>query len=78
LAKVVIKTGVQPKGERKTSNRTKLPYLDYKGKSISIPFGRQNDTDQELAVFNTILNRFKTNAGKLPVGTRLSRIKEKF
>jgi hypothetical protein len=78
LAKVVIKTGVATKGTRKLSTRTKLPYLDYAGTSASIPFGRQNDSDQELAVFNAIVGRAKGTGSALPSGMRLSRIKEKF
>ncbi|GBF86305.1 hypothetical protein [Aphanothece sacrum] len=75
-AKVVITTGLTSKGVRKTSDRTKLPYLSYGGTSGSIPFGRLNGTDEELTAYNAIVNNFKT-AGKIPAGTRVSRIKEK-
>jgi hypothetical protein len=75
-AKLIIKTGVRTKGVREVSKRTKLPYLNYGGTSGSVPFGRKNGTDEELTAFNDIVSGYKVQ-GKIPAGTRLSRIKEK-
>jgi hypothetical protein len=53
-ARVSITTGRSIAGTKKVSRVTGLPYLDYGGKSTSIPFGRTNETDTQAAAFLAI------------------------
>jgi hypothetical protein len=53
-ARVVITTGRQTTGTRKVSKVTGMAYLDYKGKSTSLPFGRKSTTETEEAAFSEI------------------------
>ena len=50
-ARIAITTGVSTTGKERTSNVTKAKYLSYGGESTSVPFGRANGTDTELAAF---------------------------
>lgn len=53
-ARVNITTGRSTTGVKKVSRVTGQPYLDYGGKSTSIPFGRTNETDTQTAAFTAI------------------------
>lgn len=53
-ARVVIVTGRSADGSVKESHITGSKYLSYGGKSVSLPFGRVNNTDTPLTVFNAI------------------------
>jgi hypothetical protein len=53
-ARVVITTGRQTTGTRKVSKVTGMAYLDYKGKSTSLPFGRKTATDTQESAFSAI------------------------
>lgn len=53
-ARVNIKTGMRDTGTKKVSRVTGQPYLDYGGKSTSIPFGRTSETDTQAAAFTAI------------------------
>lgn len=53
-ARVVITTGRSTTGIRKTSKVTGMAYLDYGGKSTSIPFGRKNATETEGEAFTDL------------------------
>lgn len=44
-ARVHYREGVQASGTREVSRYTGLPYLDYGGKTLSVPFGRINPSD---------------------------------
>ena len=50
-ARVVITTGRSNTGVAKTSKVTGMKYLDYGGKSTSLPFGRSNVSDTMAAAF---------------------------
>lgn len=56
-ARAVIVTGRSGTGTVKTSAVTGLKYLDYGGKSTSIPFGKQAASDDQQVVFDTIKNQ---------------------
>jgi hypothetical protein len=53
-ARVIITTGRSTTGVKKTSRVTGMPYLDYGGKSTSLPFGRNTQTETEAEAFETI------------------------
>ena len=50
-ARVIITTGRLTQGVKKTSKVTGMPYLDYGGKSTSLPFGRKDAADTQSAAF---------------------------
>jgi hypothetical protein len=50
-ARAVITTGRLPKGAVAHSKVTGMAYLNYKGKSTSIPFGRKSTTETEAEAF---------------------------
>jgi hypothetical protein len=73
-ARVVISTGRSNTGVKKVSKVTGLPYLDYGGRSTSLPFGRANETDTMLAAFEEI----KAAIIAQTAGARVTLTPEKF
>jgi hypothetical protein len=53
-ARVVITTGRATTGTRKVSKVTGMAYLDYKGTSTSLPFGRKNATETQAEAFDEL------------------------
>lgn len=60
--RVILKTGITATGVKKISNRTKMKYLSYGGKSLSAPFGRASGTDTIALAFTAIRTSLKPNA----------------
>jgi hypothetical protein len=50
-SRVIITTGRSDNGIKKISRVTGMAYLDYGGKSTSLPFGRKDDTETEAEAF---------------------------
>jgi len=67
-ARVIITTGRSATGVAKTSKTTGMKYLDYGGKSTSLPFGEDADTDDQTTAFTAIRTAILAAAG----GTALS------
>jgi hypothetical protein len=53
-ARAVITTGRSTTGTRKVSKVTGMAYLDYKGTSTSLPFGRKNATETQAEAFDEL------------------------
>jgi hypothetical protein len=53
-ARAVITTGRATTGTRKVSKVTGMAYLDYKGTSTSLPFGRKNATETQAEAFDEL------------------------
>lgn len=68
-ARVVITTGRSGTGTVKTSKVTGQKYLDYGGKSTSIPFGQTGAITDQEAAFNAIKNAIVTNITPAPLVT---------
>ena len=75
-AKLSIKTGINPTGEVKTSNVTKMKYLKYGGTSQSLPFGNKATITAEGDAFEAI--RIKTGVAKDSKTTRVYWQREKY
>lgn len=73
-ARVIIVSGRSQTGVVKTSAITGMKYLSYGGDSTSIPFGRKNETETELAAFEEIKAAINPEASNLLVTHQ----KEKF
>lgn len=74
-ARVIIKTGLSNQPTVKTSNVTGLQYGSYGGRSTSVPFGRKNTTETELAAFTEIETAVGAN---LAGNFRISLSREKY
>jgi hypothetical protein len=74
-ARVIVKTNMSNQATVRTSNVTGLQYGSYGGKSTSVPFGRKNGTETELAAFTEIETAIGAN---LSGNFRISLSKEKF
>lgn len=75
-AKVVVKTGMSTSKSVVTAKTTKRKYVDYGGKSGSIPFGIKTVGETEVEAYNAL--RAAIIASGLDLNTsRVSRIKEK-
>ncbi len=57
-ARISYKSGINEKGEVKTSNVTKMKYLSYGGKSQSIPFGTKDGTEAEETAYKALASQF--------------------
>lgn len=68
-ARVVITTGRSGTGTVKTSKVTGMKYLDYGGKSTSIPFGQNATVTDQQAAFDTIKNAIVTGITPAPLVT---------
>ncbi len=56
-ARIKVTTGRRTTGTKKISKVTGLPYLDYGGKSVSVPFGRNAAGDAMITAFAEIRDR---------------------
>jgi hypothetical protein len=72
--RVKITTGRRTTGTKKISRVTGLPYLDYGGKSVSVPFGRNAADDTVVTAFAEISARIILATP----GVLVSLVKEQF
>lgn len=63
-ARVVIRTGRSDTGTRKLSKTSGMPYKYYGGRSVSIPFGRKDDSETMLEAFEIIQEQIAPEGGQ--------------
>lgn len=64
-ARVSVKTGATGEYKIETSKVTGMKYLNYGGKSVSVPFGKKETADTESGVFDILKGKIKTSTNQV-------------